>query len=299
MTSPSTSLKRLATRVLVACCIVGVTLTAQAQKFAYIDSEYVLLHMPEYATAQTDLNNYAIQWQADIEAKLEAADRLEVAYRAERVLLTAEMRVKREDEIAKKRAEAKDMQKQKFGVDGELFQKRQELIEPIQQQIFESLKDIASGSGYMVIFDKSNQSNMLYTNPKYDISDRLIKKLGYVPGETIEPEGGKGDGDDKGGQHDGPWPRRGQWRQKQCPRPHEQCHRGTRQHRDTSWRQKLNKDNRKGCLCASHISARPLTEQESHETHSPHRLCGSPRHDRRSGPKVWSPRRTGHLVDLA
>ena len=170
------------------------TLTTQAQKFAYIDSEYVLLHMPEYATAQTELNNYAIQWQADVEAKLEAADRLEVAYRAERVLLTAEMRVKREDEIAKKRADAKDMQKQKFGVDGELFQKRQELIEPIQQQIFESLKDIASGSGYMVIFDKSNQSNMLYTNPKYDISDRLIKKLGYVPGETVEPEGGKDEG---------------------------------------------------------------------------------------------------------
>ena len=109
------------------------------------------------------------------------------------------MRVKREDEIAKKRAEAKEMQKQKFGVDGELFQKRQELIEPVQQQIFESLKDIASGSGYMVIFDKSNQSNMLYTNPKYDISDRLIKKLGYVPGETITPEGDKGGKDGNGG----------------------------------------------------------------------------------------------------
>ena len=167
--------------------------SANAQKFAYIDSEYVLLHMPEYATAQTELNNYAIEWQADIESKLEAADRLEVAYRAERVLLTAEMRVKREDGISKKRAEAKEMQKQKFGVEGELFQKRQELIEPIQQQLFESLKDIASGSGYMVIFDKSNQSNMLYTNPKYDISDRLIKALGFVPGETIEPEAGEGE----------------------------------------------------------------------------------------------------------
>jgi outer membrane protein len=179
--------------------IMALSFDAAAQKFAYIDSEYVLLHMPEYAAAQTELNNFAIEWQADIESKLEAADRLEVAYRAERVLLTAEMRVKREDEIAKKRAEAKEMQKQKFGVDGELFQKRQELIEPVQQQIFESLKDIASGSGYMVIFDKSNQSNMLYTNPKYDISDRLIKKLGYVPGETVQPEGGKDGDDGKGG----------------------------------------------------------------------------------------------------
>ena len=181
-------------QALLAAMFVGMSLGAQAQKFAYIDSEYVLLHMPEYAEAQTELNNLAIGWQAEIEDKLEAADRLEVAYRAERVLLTAEMRVKREEEITKKRTEAKDMQKQKFGVDGELFTKRQELIEPVQQQIFESLKDIASGSGYMVIFDKSNQSNMLYTNPKYDISDRLIKKLGYVPGETIAPEGGKDDG---------------------------------------------------------------------------------------------------------
>ena len=165
-----------------------------AQKFAYIDTDYVLLHLPDFAAAQQELNTYAIEWQADIESKLEAADRLEVAYRAERVLLTKEMRQKREQEITEKRAEAKEMQKQKFGVEGELFQKRQELIEPIQQQIFEELKGIASSSGYMVIFDKSNQSNMLYTNPKYDISDRLIKKLGYVPGETIEVEK-----DDKGG----------------------------------------------------------------------------------------------------
>ena len=181
-------------QAILAAMFVGISMGAQAQKFAYIDSEYVLLHMPEYAEAQTELNNLAIGWQAEIEDKLEAADRLEVAYRAERVLLTAEMRVKREEEITKKRTEAKDMQKQKFGVDGELFTKRQELIEPVQQQIFESLKDIASGSGYMVIFDKSNQSNMLYTNPKYDISDRLIKKLGYVPGEMVEPEGGKDEG---------------------------------------------------------------------------------------------------------
>ena len=186
-------------QAILAAMFVGISMGAQAQKFAYIDSEYVLLHMPEYAEAQTELNNLAIGWQAEIEDKLEAADRLEVAYRAERVLLTAEMRVKREEEITKKRTEAKDMQKQKFGVDGELFTKRQELIEPVQQQIFESLKDIASGSGYMVIFDKSNQSNMLYTNPKYDISDRLIKKLGYVPGETVQPEGGKDGDDGKGG----------------------------------------------------------------------------------------------------
>ena len=194
MTTNTFSLRSLWQMGSLTLLLAALSLPALSQKFAYIDSEYVLQHMPEYASAQTELNNYAIQWQAEIEAKLEAADRLEVAYRAERVLLTPEMRVKREEEIAKKRVEAKEMQKLRFGVEGELFQKRQELIEPVQQQIFESLKDIASGSGYMVIFDKSNQSNMLYTNPKYDISDRLIKKLGYVPGETVAPEGGSDDG---------------------------------------------------------------------------------------------------------
>ncbi|HBP45519.1 MAG: hypothetical protein CL845_03590 [Crocinitomicaceae bacterium] len=168
-------------------------LGANAQKFAYIDTDYVLLHLPEYSTAQGELNQMAVDWQVEIEMKLDAVERLEMAYRAERVLLTAEMRGKREEEITTKRREARDLQKEKFGVEGELFQKRQELIQPIQDLVFEELKDIASGSGYMVIFDKSNQSNMLYTNPKYDISDRLIKALGFVPGETIEPEGGEGE----------------------------------------------------------------------------------------------------------
>ena len=166
---------------------------ANAQKFAYIDTDYVLLHLPEYSDAQGQLNQMAVDWQVEIEMKLDAVERLEMAYRAERVLLTQEMRGKREEEIDTKRREARDLQKAKFGVEGELFEKRQELIQPIQDMVFEELKDIASGSGYMVIFDKSNQSNMLYTNPKYDISDRLIKALGFVPGETIEPEAGEGE----------------------------------------------------------------------------------------------------------
>jgi outer membrane protein len=178
--------------------LASLTLGGWAQKFAYIDSDYVLLHVPEYAEAQQTLNQLAIDWQAEIEAKMEAVERLELAYRAERVLLTPEMRAKRESDIQAKREEARALQREKFGVEGELFRQRQELIQPIQDLIFEELKEIASGSSYMVIFDKSNQSNMLYTNPKYDISDRLIKALGYVPGETIEaeePEGGKEGGE--------------------------------------------------------------------------------------------------------
>jgi outer membrane protein len=174
--------------ILLTLSFLAVSFGGWAQKFAYIDSDYVLLHIPEYAEAQQTLNQLAIDWQVEIETKMQAVERLELAYRAERVLLTPEMRAKREGEIQAKREEARALQREKFGVEGELFRQRQELIQPIQDLIFEELKEIASGSSYMVIFDKSNQSNMLYTNPKYDISDRLIKALGFVPGETIEPE---------------------------------------------------------------------------------------------------------------
>jgi len=172
-------------------------LHAAAQKYAYVDTEYILQHLPEYAEAQRELNSLAKDWLDEIEEKYDAANQLEVAYRAERVLLTPEMRRKREDEIASKRSEATDMQKAKFGVEGELFQKRQELIQPIQEQLFQVLKDLASQRQYMVIFDKAKDSNMLYTNPKYDVSDRVIKELGYKPGEIVG--GGEEEAGDEGG----------------------------------------------------------------------------------------------------
>ena len=151
-------------------------------------------HLPEYADAQKELNALASDWLDEIETKYEGANQLEVAYRAERVLLTPEMRRKRENEISSKRSEGTEMQKAKFGVEGELFQKRQELIQPIQEQLFQVLKDLASQRQYMVIFDKAKDSNMLYTNPKYDVSDRVIKELGYTPGETI---GGEDEGEEE------------------------------------------------------------------------------------------------------
>jgi outer membrane protein len=195
MTSLKIDMKKHLTRSAFLGALILLAVSAWAQKFAYIDSDYVLLHMQEYADAQKELNQMSIDWQAEIEEKLTAVDRLETAYRAERILLTPEMRAKREEEIEAKRAEAKALQKEKFGVEGELFRQRQALIQPIQDKIFEELKDLANNSQYMVIFDKSNQSNMLYTNPKYDVSDKLIKALGYVPGETIEnEEEEKGDG---------------------------------------------------------------------------------------------------------
>lgn len=184
----------------------------QAQKFAYVNTDEILEHMPEFYEAQAQLNQMSAQWQEEIEAKYEALRVMEESYKAEKILLSKEMVQRREEDIRKTRTEAQEMQRAKFGVGGELFTQREQLIQPVQNAIAEAIKDIASSSGYMVIFDKSNQSNMLYTNPKYDVTDRVIKKLGYTPGEKPEAanqddkggnnagsKGGKTGGDSKGG----------------------------------------------------------------------------------------------------
>ncbi len=171
-----------------------------SQKFAYIDTKYVLSHIPEYQAAQAEVNKLSTQWQKDIETKYATIEKLESALQAEKILLTDEMRKRREQEIDQKKQEAKDMQKQKFGVDGELFKKREELVKPIQDQIYEAIQEVASTSALMVVFDKANHSNMLYTNPKHDISDKVLKKMGLKPGEILEEEeGGEGgEGDEPG-----------------------------------------------------------------------------------------------------
>lgn len=200
-------MKKLLLMLMLSVAFTGIS---QAQKFAYVDSQYILRHMPEYAEAQGQLNQFSNEWEAEIEAKFEAVQRLKDAYQAEKVLLTEDMKQRRLQEIKQKEQEAREMQRQKFGVDGELFQKREQLIKPIQDKIYEALEEVASRSGYMVIFDKASQSNMLYTNPKYDITETVIKNMGLTPGETIESDGDKDEkndnsnkgGTDKGGGKD-------------------------------------------------------------------------------------------------
>lgn len=172
------------------------SMMATAQKFGYVDTKYILSHIPEYQSAQAEINKLSTQWQKDIESKYGTIEKLESAYQAEKILLTDEMRKKREEEIERKKQEAKEMQKAKFGVDGELFKKREELVKPIQDRIFEAIKEVAEQMSLMVVFDKANHSNMLYTNPKHDISDKVLKKMGLKPGEVLEEEGG-GDEEEK------------------------------------------------------------------------------------------------------
>lgn len=175
-----------------------------AQKFAYVDSKYILSHMPEYVAAQKEINDLSAEWQAQVEQKYSAIEQLEKSFQAEKILLTEEMKKKREADISERREEVKQYQKSKFGVEGDLFKKREELVAPIQEQIFQAIEDLASQSQYMVVFDKSNHSNLLYTNPKYDLSDKVLKKMGLKPGEVIDKDDGeKEDSEEKPGENPG------------------------------------------------------------------------------------------------
>lgn len=152
--------------------------SAFAQKIGYVDSDEVLTRLPEYNAAQQQLDNTSLQWQKEIEAKYEEIDKLYRAYQAEKVLLTEQMRQKRENEIISLEKEAKDLQKAKFGVDGELFKKRQELIKPIQDRVYTAVQEVAKKKRYAIIFDKAGSLTMLYANDKYDVNKEVLEELG-------------------------------------------------------------------------------------------------------------------------
>jgi len=150
-----------------------------AQKYAYVDTEYILNNIPLYESAQQQLNEMSEDWKAEVDAMQTQVDKMYKDFQAEKVLLTDELRNKREQEILAKEREMRDLQKKYFGRDGLLFKKRQELVKPIQDDIYNAVKEIAVEGSYAVIFDTANSMNMLYTDPKYDKSDEVLKKLGY------------------------------------------------------------------------------------------------------------------------
>lgn len=151
-----------------------------AQKFAYVDSEYILSQMPSYKSAQKQLDVLSKEWQQEVDTKFEETDKLYRQYQAEKVLLTKDMQVKRENEIIEKERLAKEFQNQKFGYEGDLFKKRAELIKPIQDKVFKAINKVAKVNGLDFIFDKSGDMLMLVSNPKYDRSGEVLEELGVV-----------------------------------------------------------------------------------------------------------------------
>lgn len=150
-----------------------------AQKTAYVDIDYILSNIPAYKEAQANLDKLSADWQKEVEAKFAEIDKLYKNYQAEEILLTEEMKKKRQDEIIQKEKEAKDLQKQRFGVDGDLFKKRQEMVKPLQDKVYSSVKAICDKEQIMIMFNKTSDLNILYANPKFDKSNAVLDAMGY------------------------------------------------------------------------------------------------------------------------
>lgn len=159
----------------------GLINTATAQRYAFVDTQYILDQMPEYAAAQEELDKASEDWQKEIEVLFIDVETKRKEYAAEAILLPAEIKKQREKEIAEAESRAKEMQKKRFGVGGDLFAKRSELIKPIQDKIFNAIQAVATSSNLAFVFDKANQSNLLYADQKYNISDRVLAEMDIKP----------------------------------------------------------------------------------------------------------------------
>lgn len=150
-----------------------------AQKYAIVDTDYILKNIPSYKAAQDKLDEMSASWQKEIEAMQAEVEKLYKEFQAERVLLTEEMKKRREDAIIEKEKQVRELQKSYFGRDGKLFQKRAELIKPIQDEVYRAVKEFSEKGGYAVIFDTAAGLSILYSDPKFDKSDEILEILGY------------------------------------------------------------------------------------------------------------------------
>lgn len=165
--------------ILLAVIITGSIFSVNAQKFALVDMEYILKNIPAYETANEQLNIISKKWQAEVEAKMQEVQNMYKNYQTELVFLTDEMKVKKEEEIIAKEKAAQEVKRNYFGPEGELFKKRQSLMKPIQDEIYNAIQEISAEKDYSLVIDKSSAMNLIYTSPKIDISDQVLAKLGY------------------------------------------------------------------------------------------------------------------------
>ncbi len=164
--------------ILSIACSLLVAFAANAQRYCVIDSKYILDKMVEYKDAQTKIDKLSEEWEKDIDNRMQEVDRMYKAYQAERAMLSDEMRKKREDEIIAKEKAVKDLQKQRFGYEGELFKERQKLIKPIQDKVFNAVQKYATSRAYDMVLDKAGGVTLFYADPKIDKSDDILKSLG-------------------------------------------------------------------------------------------------------------------------
>ncbi len=160
------------------CLLFAMAFTVEAQRYAIIDSKYILDKMPEYKDAQKKLDQFSELWQQEIDQKQAIVDKMLKEYDAEQVMLSDELKKKREDELYNKEKELRDLQKKRFGFEGDLFKKRQELIKPIQDKVYNAVQKLAVDKQYDFILDKSEGITVIFADPKLDKSDEVLRNLG-------------------------------------------------------------------------------------------------------------------------
>lgn len=153
--------------------------SASAQKFALIDMEYILKNISSYETANEQLEVLSKKWQAEVEKAQQEIQNLYKTYQSEQVFLSAEQKTKRENEIVEKEKAVQELRRKYFGSEGELFKRRETLIKPIQDEIYEAVKEISNLKGYQLILDRASASSVIFASPKIDISNEVLAKLGY------------------------------------------------------------------------------------------------------------------------
>ena len=169
-------MKKLTLALLVfAACAFG----ASAQKFALVDMEYILKNIPQYEMANEQLNQLSQRWQKEVEAKFKEAETLYKNYQADMVFLTDDQKKKKEEEITNKEKEAIDLRNKYFGQDGEMTKKRQSLLKPIQDDVYNAVKKVSEEKGYQVIFDRASSTSIVFASPRIDVSNEVLTKLGY------------------------------------------------------------------------------------------------------------------------
>ena len=165
-------------RTLIVTAMVLVSAAVPAQKTAYIDMQYILKNLPQYETANEQLSMISKRWQKEIDALQQEARLLETNYQTEQIFLSQDLKNKREEEILQKQQEALELKRRYFGKDGELFKKREALLKPVQDDIYNAIQEIASDKRYDVVKDRSADNSLIYMSSKLDISDLVLQKLG-------------------------------------------------------------------------------------------------------------------------
>jgi outer membrane protein len=161
------------------CLLVGITFACNAQKFVMVDMEYIMKNIPSYETANEQLNQVSKKWQSEVDTQMQEVQKMYKNYQTELVFLSEDMKVKREEEIVAKEKAAQELKRSYFGSEGELFKKRKSLMKPIQDEVYTAIQEISKEKDYELVFDKSSSMNVIFTSSKLDISDVVLKKLGY------------------------------------------------------------------------------------------------------------------------